>query len=133
MYTYLLLQIQNAAASHPSADELVKHDPYGVFLAIMAIVLVIVVLSLIYIIFKYVSKGIYHFKNRNNVIPVIAGAKNDQISGEVNAAIAMALYYYQKEQHDQEATVITIKKMAHRYSPWNSKIYNLRQYPERKR
>ncbi len=48
-----------------------------------------------------------------------------EISGEVNAAIGMALYLYFNELHDTEKTILTMKKVSKRYSPWNSKIYNV--------
>ena len=47
-------------------------------------------------------------------------------SGEVNAAIGLALYTYFNELHDEESNVITIKKISKFYSPWSSKIYGLR-------
>ncbi len=45
------------------------------------------------------------------------------IPGETNAAIAMALYMYFNEMHDEESNVITIKEVKRRYSPWSSKVY----------
>jgi glutaconyl-CoA/methylmalonyl-CoA decarboxylase subunit delta len=51
------------------------------------------------------------------------------ITGELSAAIGMAMYMYLNEMHDQESGVITIKKVSKRYSPWSSKIYGLRQIP----
>jgi len=42
-----------------------------------------------------------------------------------SAAIAMALYLYYAEAHDVESTVITIKTVERRYSPWSSKIYGV--------
>ena len=47
------------------------------------------------------------------------------ISGEVSAAISTALHLYFNEMHDDEKTVLTIKKISSRYSPWSSKIYNV--------
>lgn len=47
------------------------------------------------------------------------------VSGEENAAIAMALYMYMNEQHDEESGVITIKHIQRRYSPWSSKVYGM--------
>lgn len=47
------------------------------------------------------------------------------ITGEVSAAISTALYLYFNELHDDEKTVLTIKKISRRYSPWSSKIYNV--------
>jgi hypothetical protein len=53
----------------------------------------------------------------------------NNISGEVNAAIAMALYLYSSELHDQENPVITMIRVSRTYSPWSSKIYGLRKLP----
>jgi len=47
------------------------------------------------------------------------------ITGEVSAAISTALHIFFNEMHDDEKTVITIKKISSRYSPWSSKIYNV--------
>ncbi len=47
------------------------------------------------------------------------------ITGEVGAAISTALFLYFNEMHDDEKTVLTIKKISRRYSPWSSKIYNV--------
>lgn len=53
------------------------------------------------------------------------------ISGETNAAIALALHLYMDEMHDTESTVMTITKVSGRYSPWSSKIYGLRNLKNR--
>jgi len=47
-------------------------------------------------------------------------------AGEVNAAIAMALYSYFGELHDRESGIVTIKRVNKPYSPWSSKLYNMR-------
>jgi hypothetical protein len=59
-------------------------------------------------------------------------AKNLQeiSSGEVNAAIALALYYYKTKLHDIESSKLTIQRVAKTYSPWSSKIYGLRKEPK---
>ena len=51
--------------------------------------------------------------------------------GEVFAAIAMAMHEMQEDAHDYEDTVLTIQKVERRYSPWNSKIYSLRDLPRK--
>ncbi len=48
---------------------------------------------------------------------------------EIHAAIAMAIYEMKEAVHDDENTILTIKNIARNYSPWNSKIYSLRQLP----
>ena len=51
-------------------------------------------------------------------------------SGEIYAAIAMAIYEA-TETHDDENTILTIKNTVRNYSPWSSKIYSLREVPKR--
>lgn len=50
-------------------------------------------------------------------------------AGEVNAAIAMALSIHLGEIHDDESGLLTINQIARKYSPWSSKLYNLREEP----
>ncbi len=52
------------------------------------------------------------------------------ISGDINAAIAMALYLHFEEAHDMENYVVTFDKIQRRYSPWNSKVYNFTRNPK---
>ena len=52
-------------------------------------------------------------------------------SGEVYAAIAMAIYETTEAVHDYENTVLTIRDIAHYYSPWSSKIHGLRELPRK--
>jgi glutaconyl-CoA/methylmalonyl-CoA decarboxylase subunit delta len=49
-----------------------------------------------------------------------SSVKNDE------AAIAMALYLYFNEMHDEESDVITVKRVSKTYSPWSSKLYSMR-------
>ena len=68
------------------------------------------------------------------------GAKEDsiadeeeQISGEVIAAISAAIHLFKENQHDLESEIITIKRTSKMYSPWSSKIHNLTKTPEVRR
>lgn len=56
----------------------------------------------------------------------------DHDTGEEIAAIVMALHEH-LDAHDKESTVLTINKVRRAYSPWSSKIYNLREVPARRR
>lgn len=47
------------------------------------------------------------------------------MTGEMNVAIATALYLYFNELHDKESNVLTMHRMEKHYSPWSSKIYNI--------
>lgn len=52
-------------------------------------------------------------------------------SGDTIAAIAVALaQHFDTKAHDLEDTILTIQRMKRSYSPWNSKIYNLRRLPD---
>jgi len=61
--------------------------------------------------------------------PISTESVQNQLSGEINAAIVMALYLYTEEIHDQEDPVITMIRVSRTYSPWSSKIYGLRKLP----
>ena len=50
---------------------------------------------------------------------------HEEVPADANAAIAMALYLYFNELHDEESNVITINKVSRAYSPWSSKLYNM--------
>ncbi|HEY9114529.1 MAG TPA: OadG family transporter subunit [Bacteroidales bacterium] len=113
-------------------EKFVKMDPSGIGMAVVAMSVVFTALILLYVVFKN-TRRLYNL-NLKKVFQIRkpgeekAETKED-ISGEVNAAIAMALYLYKNELHDYEETVLTIKKVARTYSPWSSKIYGLRNFP----
>ena len=116
-----------------SAGEMfVEFDPYGVGMTMIAMFVVFLSLAILYIIYKNIGKFFVRKATAKS-----GGATADsksvvvepQMSGEVNAAIAMALYLYQSELHDYENTVLTINKVSRNYSPWSSKIYTLRKIP----
>lgn len=48
---------------------------------------------------------------------------------ETMAAISYALYLYLESEKDQEKTMLTIKQVQRTYSPWNSRVQMLRQWP----
>lgn len=106
-------------------------DPITWTIVVVGIGIVFVSLLLVYLFFRYVLTFILNFRFRNfarrkGIDPSeIHTAKTIQ-SGEVNAAIAMALYSYFNELHDVESGVITIKRVSRNYSPWSSKLYNMK-------
>lgn len=115
-----------------AGDAFVKMDPYGVGMAMIAMTVVFIALILLYIIFKN-TRTIYGinlkkvFSKGEKIMPKVK--EEEDVIGEVNAAIAMALNLYISDIHDHEETVLTIKKVSRTYSPWSSKIYNLRRLP----
>lgn len=113
-----------------SGDKFLTMDPYGVGMAVIAMSVVFGALILLYIFFKN-TKGIYSINlkevfSKKQKEPLPVKTIREDISGEVNAAIAMGLHLYVSELHDHEDAVLTIKKVARTYSPWSSKIYGLR-------
>lgn len=129
----VLLQTASDAQRVKKVQEVIHNlDPIGVGMAVIGMGIVFLSLLLLYIVFYNVTKLI-NFRIRKNLQK--EGKSKDEIekeidiSGDVNAAIGMALHLYLSEIHDFENTVLTIKKVSRTYSPWSSKIYGLRQIP----
>lgn len=96
-------------------------------LAFVGYVIVFVALITLYVVFHYIPVLLNRMtkrrlKKRGIREEVISDLT---ITGEVGAAISTALYLYFSELHDDEKTVLTIRKISKRYSPWSSKIYNV--------
>lgn len=51
----------------------------------------------------------------------------EPITGEVIAAISMAIQRSRDEFHDLEQTIITLNRIRKPYSPWSSKIHGIRR------
>lgn len=62
-------------------------------------------------------------KRKDKKIKEISIVVDEKFTGEIAAAIATAIHFYLKEQHDDENAVLTIKQARKLYSPWSSKIY----------
>lgn len=120
------------------AEKISTADPYGIGLALTAMSVVFLGLIALFLSFKYVGKTLLYFQRRreckaianspssaNNTLEVV---RPEDVSGEIYAAIASAIYMYNNELHDEENTVLTIEKVSKTYSPWSSKIYGLNTY-----
>ena len=64
-------------------------------------------------------------------IVVTAKEEGEETSGETLAAIAMAIQLFETEKEDLDSTILTIEKTSRTYSPWSSKIYSMRQIPQK--
>jgi Na+-transporting methylmalonyl-CoA/oxaloacetate decarboxylase gamma subunit len=133
MFLGLLQQVAqdtSVVTVHKNSELFLKIDPYGIGMTVIGYVVVFAALLLLYIIFFNLTKVLQInvkklLRREGKVIEI----KEDlSISGEVNAAIAMALHLYYSEMHDKEDTVLTINQTSRTYSPWSSKIYGLRQF-----
>ena len=125
--------------SNAKMEKFEEHDSAGIGMAISAMSVVFCGLILLYISFKIVGKISVNLSKRNAMrvkgITNKQEAKEKQLGeapGEVFVAIAMAMHEMQSNVHDVEDTVLTITRVKRSYSPWSSKIYTLRETPQRK-
>jgi Na+-transporting methylmalonyl-CoA/oxaloacetate decarboxylase gamma subunit len=116
------------------------NDAFGIGMTIAAMFVVFVGLILLFLNFKLVGKMATNISRKNMLKATgkstLSAHKNasrdhEEITGEVIAAISIALYQTDNDVHDLENTIITIKNATLNYSPWNSKIYGLRQLPHK--
>ncbi|WP_300728123.1 OadG family transporter subunit [uncultured Bacteroides sp.] len=125
--------------SNPKMDKFEQHDPVGIGMAISAMSVVFVGLILLYICFRLIGKLSVKLRKQNAMkahnITDKQEAKEKKLGeapGEVIAAITMALHEARGADHDVEETILTISRVKRSYSPWSSKIYTLRETPNRK-
>ena len=110
------------------------NDSWGIGMTITSMAVVFCGLFVLYLIFKQIGNASIRASQRRaaQAAAVTGGtvsANAGQESGEIFAAISMALYEISDDNHDIENTVLTIRKVQRRYSPWSSKIYGLRETP----
>lgn len=116
-------------------DMFAEKDKNGFAMAIMAMGIVFSALLLLCICFYIISKIGERVSSRNKTKTLSSAETEIHVekghdSGEEIAAIAMALHEH-LNAHDSENTVLTINKVKRAYSPWSSKIYGLRQLPQK--
>lgn len=122
------------------ADKFARADPNGVVMAISAMSVVFAALVMLYLIFRTLGRAFVRSAAPRpkkavavaSPADVSADGEERGITGEEFAAIAVALYRYSEDLHDIENTVLTINRGAKAYSPWSSKIYGLRQIPDKR-
>lgn len=107
-----------------------KNDSIGIGMTIVSMAVVFIGLIMLYLLFKFAGKTAMNISKSR---AIKSGAEHiadkDLIDeGAVFAAIATALFEVTEDTHDMESTVLTIHKVARRYSPWSSKIYGLREF-----
>lgn len=121
------------------AKNAAENDSFGGAITIIAMSIVLaalIVLSVLFLCFGKISSALMGRKKlqAHGITKEEAGDDHEDVdSGEVIAAIALAISQHLDQRHDIEDTILTIRRMKKAYSPWNSKIYNLRQTPELKR
>jgi Na+-transporting methylmalonyl-CoA/oxaloacetate decarboxylase gamma subunit len=130
----------NTLETESRADQFRKQDPHGVVMALTAMSVVFTGLIILYLIFRTLGKA-FISAGAQKAKPAAAHSPKskkteaeEEISptGDEFAAISMAIYLYSRDLHDVENTVLTINRGAKAYSPWSSKIYGLRQIPDKR-
>lgn len=100
-------------------------------IALVCMGMVFFALSILLVIYLLIPKLLdAYFNNREKLSNKIQKKENSKeetqpLEGNVNAAIAMALYLMDSELHDDESNIITIDQIKKTYSPWSSKIYGV--------
>ncbi len=112
-----------------------ENDPVGWGMTITAMGVVFLGLLMLFLVFKVIGNTAM-LLSRKRAMKASGLTKEEAKgvtsgSGEIYAAIAMAIYEVTEEAHDDENTVLTIKRVARSYSPWSSKIYGLREIPKK--
>jgi Na+-transporting methylmalonyl-CoA/oxaloacetate decarboxylase gamma subunit len=118
-----------------------QSDPTGIWLTLTAMSVTFLALAILFLVFKQIGK--FHIRKKSeNAVEAVKDVANKekadtsgQVSAETYAAISMAIHMFmiENEAHDFEETVLTINKVSRTYSPWSSKIYTLRETPQRKK
>jgi Na+-transporting methylmalonyl-CoA/oxaloacetate decarboxylase gamma subunit len=133
MLQFILLntsEVVNKAASE-TAEKFNRLDPWGIAMTIIAMTVVFIALIILYVSFKYIGFIFTTDWKRRSLLKEGKIKEAEHIvnssMGELNAAIALALYKYKQELHDLESLHLTINKVSRNYSPWSSKIYGIGQ------
>lgn len=112
------------------------NDSWGggiTIISMSVVILALIVLSILFLIFGKISAATMTKKKRaaQGVTKSDALEHHNEVdSGDTIAAIAAALdQHFSTDGHDMEDTILTIRRMKRAYSPWNSKIYSMREVP----
>lgn len=121
--------------SNEKIEMFVEHDKYGIGMTVISMIIVFACLLILSLAFRAIGKynaRLAQRKREEATGTVEAGAevKRGPDSGEEIAAICMALHEH-LNMHDHEDLVLTINMVKRAYSPWNSKIYSLRELPHK--
>ena len=105
-------------------------DRMALEVVLIGMLVVFTALIGIYSIVRYVLPAVLRFQLKKAA--KVSGKRVEEIResvpADMNAAIAMALYMYYSEIHDEESNVITRNRVSRTYSPWSSKLYNMRGF-----
>lgn len=109
------------------------YDPGTI--ALTGYLVVFVSLVLLYLVFFFLPKLLklnYRKPDKQELQSAKESRYEEDLSGEMNAAIGAALHMYFNEMHDEENLTLTIERVSKRYSPWSSKIYGVTRHLNRR-
>lgn len=101
---------------------------FGITVTFIGYFIVLAALIFLFLVYLFIPKALDLYtraKLRRAGNKEIAEKDSLEMSGDVNAAISMAIYLCMSERHDEESGKITSKRLSKRYSPWSSKIYTI--------
>ena len=125
MYSIEILQ-----ALDGFAEQRIAWLKQGLVISLIGISAVFLGLAFLFAAIKLFSIAINYQRKRTTVQQgdLIVSCKGKKpISGEVIAAIALAIHQNKEQYHDLEQTILTLNRITRPYSPWSSKIHVLRK------
>ena len=131
----------NTEVREPRSEYIQREDPTGLVLTLICVLFISITMTLLYFIFKFMGNFYIRSaaKKSKKKTSTVSGdktgtdkVKNRVITNDELAVIAIALYKYAQELKDKEVMTLTINRVSKAYSPWSSKIYGLRHFPEKK-
>jgi len=111
-------------------------DSSALIIAVVGYTIVFIALVILWLIFANLPKLFILFrkwKYRMDSKDTNCDKCDEFITGQENAAIAVALYLYFNEMHDEESTKMTIRKVKKDYSPWSSRVYTINSFQRNNR
>jgi len=118
---------------HEGNDSFKANDKAGIVMAITVLGIIFTVFIVLYLLSNLIGSTAVSLSHKRAMKIGMSKEEAKGISrqsGEVFAAIAMAIYEA-TELHDDENAILTIKNTVRNYSPWSSKIYSLRETPKK--
>ncbi|GJM63682.1 OadG family protein [Persicobacter diffluens] len=114
------MPVQDYAAAHPMEE--------GWIILAVGMTMIFLSLCLLFVVFGKILPWVLGLlegkpKVKMNVETGDGSSRQEDMSGEVAAAIAAGVYQFLDAAHDDENTILTIDKVKKNYSPWSSKIY----------
>jgi len=124
MNIYLLSADENIIDDILTDQNLLKAEEITL-IGMLFVFLALLFLSLFLYLFAFSYKKYIEFKSvQKETVSIVE--TNTNRTGEIDAAISMAIHLYLQEAHDIESNIITITRTSRPYSPWSSKIWNMR-------